>query len=160
VLERRSGPPLLLRLETRGARTRKWPTRRPRPHLDKPSPRIVERGSGRSGIFLFLFFFFGPELEAGGFAGAGPPRTDPTGGRGAAVMNACEGAVGVAMEISSTKRSFLTSEEGNGFCRLRMAPIYPNFSFRPRRTERTSVRSGTGSPRSPSESAIDLSLRQ
>jgi hypothetical protein len=33
-------------------------------------------------------------------------------------------------------------------------------SFMPRRTERTSVRSRTGSPKSPSESAIDLSLQQ
>jgi hypothetical protein len=111
-------------------------------------------------FFLFLFFFLGPGLEAGGFAGAGPPETDPTGGRGAVVRSACEGAAGLAMEISSIRRSFLTSEkEGNGFCRLRMAPMYPNFSFKPRRTERTSVRSWTGSPRSPSESAIDLSLR-
>jgi hypothetical protein len=112
-------------------------------------------------FFLFLFFFLGPRLEVGGFAGAEPPGTGPTRGRGVVVMSACEGTAGLAMEISSTRRSFFTSEkEGNGFCRLRIVPMYPNFSFRPQWTKRTSVRSRTGSPRSPSESAIDLSLRQ
>ncbi|KAG8083423.1 hypothetical protein GUJ93_ZPchr0015g6834 [Zizania palustris] len=39
-------------------------------------------------------------------------------------MSACEGTTGLAMEISSTRRSFLTSEkEGNDFCHLRMVPI-------------------------------------
>jgi hypothetical protein len=62
LLEWWSGPPMLLRLEARGARTRKWPTRRPGPHLDKSSPRIVERRPGRSVVLFVFVFLLGPRI--------------------------------------------------------------------------------------------------
>jgi hypothetical protein len=47
---------------SQGARTRKWLTRRPGPHLDKPSPLIVERRLGRSVVLFVFVFLLGPEI--------------------------------------------------------------------------------------------------
>jgi hypothetical protein len=47
---------------SQGVRTRKWPTRCPGPHLDKPSPWIVERRPGPSVVLFVFVFLLGPEI--------------------------------------------------------------------------------------------------